>query len=157
MRKNIAGPVRDANFMWSWLKQLFARARPAAAVRGAHGERLAADFLRRERGFTLVARNWRHPRDRRLELDLVGLDRGALVFIEVKTRSADALVPGYYAVTRRQKRVLRRAAMAYLGQLERKPRTFRFDIVEVTLDDAGGPPVVRHFENIPLIAKHYAG
>jgi Holliday junction resolvase-like predicted endonuclease len=75
---------------------------------GARGERLAADFLQREHGFAILARNWRNPRDRREELDLVCRDGDALVFVEVKTRSSAALVTGYHAVTRRKKRVLLR-------------------------------------------------
>ena len=36
-----------------------------AAGVGGVGERWAADWLQRERGFVVVARNWRNPRDRR--------------------------------------------------------------------------------------------
>jgi len=54
---------------------------------GARGEVAAADFLRRDRSFSIVARNWRNPRDRREELDLVARDGEAVVFVEVKTRA----------------------------------------------------------------------
>jgi len=74
----------------------------AAVKAGGGGEQLAAAWLARERGFAIVARNWRSPRDRRDELDLVGRDGEALVFVEVKTRAAGALVPGYYAVDARK-------------------------------------------------------
>src|SRR6187549_3865371 len=97
---------------------------------GDRGERLAAEWLQRERGYAIVAQNWRSPRDRREEIDLVCRDRDVLVFIEVKARIATALVPGYHAVDERKKRVLKRAAETYLAQLRTKPRTFRFDVVE---------------------------
>ena len=58
--------------------------RPGRA--GETGEQLAAAFLRRERGYRIVARNWRSPRDRRAEVDLVCRDGDVLVFVEVKTR-----------------------------------------------------------------------
>lgn len=124
---------------------------------GARGEALAADFLRRERGFGIVVRNWRNPRDRREELDLVCRDGDVLVFVEVKTRRAGALVSGYHAVDRRKQRVLRRAASAYLRQLRTPPVTYRLDIVEVALPRPGEPgaPVISHFENIPLFPKHH--
>lgn len=124
---------------------------------GRRGERLAARHLRRELGFRIVARNWCSPRDLRDELDLVARDGDALVFIEVKTRMAGALVPGLFAVNRRKKRVVRRAARAYLTGLERKPRTVRFDVVEVELPERGvrGTPTVRHFAGIGLFAKHF--
>lgn len=138
--------------MLSWLKDIF-----TTTDAGGQGERIAAEWLQRERGFTIVARNWRSPRDRRDEIDLVGRDGEALVFVEVKTRAADALVPGFHAVDARKKRVLRRAAEAYLAGLAEKPLTFRLDVVEVVLVGAAGGPEVLHFENIALFAKHYRG
>ncbi len=126
----------------------------AKSAAGAAGERVAADFLR-ARGFTLVVRNWRSPRDRRDELDLVCRDGETLVFVEVKTRAATALVPGYYTVDVRKKRALRRAATAYLRGLRPPPATFRLDVVEVATHTDGHPPELRHFENVPLFAKHF--
>jgi len=99
----------------------------------------------------LVQRNWRHDRD---EIDLVCRDGEVLVFVEVKTRAAHSLVGGYHAVDRRKKKALLRACRAYIAQLAEKPRTFRFDIVEVEHRD-GGMTAIRHFANVPLFAKHY--
>jgi putative endonuclease len=145
--------------MFDWFKRFFPRSVFTTRTRGETGEQLAAEFLRRERDFQLVVRNWRSPRDRRAELDLVCRDGEVLVFVEVKTRTAGALVPGYYAVTARKKRAVLRACGAYLAQLTVRPRTFRFDVVEVALpaDPAAGTPEVRHFENIPLFPKRYRG
>jgi putative endonuclease len=151
--------------MISWLKMLFHRrgdtapaglgaAAPAPA--GAAGERVAAEFLRRERGFAIVACNWHSLRDRRDELDLVCRDGEVLVFVEVKARAAHALVPGYNAITARKKKALRRACATYLRALgAAQPRTFRFDVVEVATQAGGGPPEVRHFENVPLFPKNF--
>ena len=97
--------------MFNWLRRLFGAGTATSA--GDRGERLAAEWLERERGFRIVARNWRSPHDRRDELDVIAREGEALVFVEVKTRAADALVPGYYAVDERKKRVVRRAAAAY--------------------------------------------
>jgi putative endonuclease len=140
--------------MLSWLHRILGL---ASATSGARGEQLAVEWLKRERGFAIVARNWRSPRDRRDEIDLVARDGEALVFVEVKTRGAGALVPGYHAVDDRKKRVLRRAASVYLAGLREKPRTIRCDIVEVALPAAGaaGEPEVRHFENVELFPKHF--
>ena len=125
---------------------------------GDRGERVAAEWLARERGFRTVTRNWRNPRDRREEIDLVCRDGEALVFVEVKARAAGALVPGYHAVNERKKRVLRRASAAYLRALPDKPHTFRFDVVEVTFGRATRDvPEVLHFENVPLFPKHFRG
>lgn len=125
---------------------------------GNRGEQLAADWLRRERRFAIVARNWRSPRDRRDEIDLVCREGEVLVFVEVKARAAGALVPGYHAIDERKKRVLRRAAESYLARLREKPATIRFDVVEVTFpvgEAPEGAPEILHFENVPLFAKHF--
>ncbi len=143
--------------MLRYLQALWrARSEPDA---GREGERLAAEWLRRERRFELVARNWRSPRDRREEIDLVARDGDVLVFVEVKARAAGALVPGYHAVDARKKRVLRRAIETYLGQLAARPATFRFDVVEVSFParEAGGAPEILHFENVPLFSKYFRG
>jgi len=124
---------------------------------GARRERWAADWLRRERGFKVVARNWRNPRDRREEIDLVCRDGKVLVFVEVKTRAAHALVPGYHAVDARKRRVLRSVCRAYLMLLRKRPRSLRFDVVELALPEPGSeaPPEIRHFENVPLFPKSF--
>lgn len=121
---------------------------------GERGERRAAAFLEK-RGHVIVARNWRDPRDRRDEIDLITRDGEALVFVEVKTRSAAALVSGYHAVDARKKRVVLRAAKSYLRRLRPPPETFRFDIVEVSVTDGANEAEVLHFENVELFPKHF--
>jgi putative endonuclease len=138
--------------MLGWLKQLLRRLVGAGRTRGETGERLAAKYLRRERRFDILVRNWRSPRDRRAELDLVCRDGDVLVFVEVKTRAPGALVPGIYTVNARKKRALRRACESYLRLLKTRPRTYRLDVVEVSLPESGAAEIL-HFENIPLFPK----
>ena len=142
--------------MLAWLRETLRRnenPRAPAEERGAEGERLAAGQLQRQ-GYEVVARNWRNPRDYRQEIDLVCRDGDVLIFVEVKTRPDTALVPGFFAVDRRKKRVLRRAIHAYLTRLRRRPRTFRFDVVEV-VTSAKRPPEVLHYANVALFPKGY--
>jgi putative endonuclease len=142
--------------MFQYLKRLVSRTPRAGA--GERGEQLAADWLQRERRFRIVARNWKSPKDRRDEIDLVCHDGTALVFVEVKARAAGALVPGYHAVDRRKKRALSRAIRCYLAQLREKPRTFRFDVIEIALPiDVTATPAILHFENVPLFSKYFRG
>jgi putative endonuclease len=126
----------------------------ARAEAGARGEQAAADYLQSRHGFAIVTRNWRSPRDRRDEIDLVCRDGDVLGFVEVKARAEGALVSGFHAVDDRKKRVLRRAVHAYLGALANPPRTFRFDVAEVTLSGRL-PAQVMHFENVPLFPHGY--
>jgi putative endonuclease len=145
--------------MIRWLKSAWQNlwvsgSRPPLNEAGARGEQAAADFLQARQGFTIVARNWHSPRDRRDELDLVCRDGDVLVFVEVKARAEGALVRGFQSVNERKKRALRRAVQSYLAELRPAPRTFRFDIVEVTLSGRL-PPQVMHYENAPLFPKGY--
>jgi putative endonuclease len=137
--------------MWSLLRGWFS-GRSTAPAAGAAGENAAADFLAR-RGFRILARNWRNPADEREEIDLVCEEGDVVVFVEVKARAANALVPGYFAVNKKKKQILRRAALAYLRGLRVKPATFRLDVVEVA-ETSGQPSKLLHFENVPLFAKH---
>ena len=137
-----------------WEKFTSRKAVTGRAADGARGEQAAADFLKTRHGFSVVVRNWRNPRDLRDEIDLVCRDGKVLVFVEVKARAEGALVSGYQAVDERKKRALRRAVHAYLGQLTHPPRSFRFDVADVTLSSRL-PPQVLHYENVPLFPKGY--
>ena len=121
------------------------------AERGQYGEDLAVDYCKRTLGFKVIARNWRHKRD---ELDIVCLDAGVLVFVEVRARAASALVSGYHSIDTRKKRVLQRGSKAYINQLQNPPKHVRFDVIDVSLSDEGEGDV-RHYGNVPLFSKHY--
>src|SRR5436190_2219357 len=93
-------------------------------------------------GAAVIARNARVPLVRG-EIDLVVLDRGELVFVEVKGRTEGGLVgperPAL-AVTRRKQVKLRALARAWLAENRgRLPanRGLRFDVVGVSVDAAG--------------------
>ena len=121
------------------------------AERGQYGEDLAADYCKRTLGFQLIARNWRYKRD---ELDIVCVDAGVLVFVEVRARAANALVGGYHSIDAHKKQVLQRGSKAYINQLQNPPKHVRFDVIEVSLSDDGEGDV-RHYGNVPLFSKHY--
>ena len=121
------------------------------AQMGSFGEKLAGRYCRKRLQYRIIARNWRF---KRYELDLICRDGGVLVFIEVRTRRADALVSGYYSVDRLKKARLELACKAYLRQMCCPPKHFRFDIIEVQILKSGrGEP--RHYKNIELFHKHY--
>lgn len=112
---------------------------------GTFGERVAAAFLR-ERGYEIIHANWRqHP----YEIDLICREGPVCVFIEVRTRRADALVAGYFTVRGQKKQALKNAFNAYLRAAKNTIRHYRFDVVEVRVG-ANGDPIVNHYENIPI-------
>lgn len=122
------------------------------AERGRFGEDRAAEFVRRELGYRVIARNWRWQRD---EIDLICRDGPVLVFIEVRLRRASATVPAYYSVNAKKKKILQRACKNYLRQLQPPPRHFRFDVIALALSDAGQYQLL-HYPNVPLFHKHYS-
>jgi putative endonuclease len=131
------------------------REQPSASLqktRGDLGERHAACFLKKEKGFKVLAQNWRSGRD---ELDLICRDGSVFVCVEVKTRSESARVPGYYSVNARKKQALLRACRAYLRNLSQRPNTLRFDVVEVRLGNTGEVVRILHYPNVPLFPKHF--
>lgn len=110
----------------------------ARQATGRRGEDLAAEALER-RGAVVIARNARAAGVRG-EIDLITLDRGELVFVEVKTRRAgNALGPERpaMAVGRQKQRKLRALAMAWLAANRGSVpghRSLRFDVVGIELD-----------------------
>lgn len=82
----------------------------------------------RDRGYRLLARNWRCSRG---ELDLVLARDDQVVFCEVKSRRPSMLGDGYEAVTPRKQAKLRELARAYC--LTERPRAsrYRFDVASV--------------------------
>lgn len=110
--------------------------------RGRDAERLACSFLR-ARGLTLVERNW-HCRAG--ELDLVMLDDGILVVVEVRCRLGRPPPDAAASVSPRKRKKLRAAAAAYLA------RSGLGDSLPVRLDlvAIGGPaaaPAIRWYRN----------
>lgn len=101
---------------------------------GRHGEDLAARFLRGE-GYKVLYRNFRAPRGG--EVDIVCRERksNTLVFVEVKTRSSTYFGAPSEAVNREKQHLITRGALAWLRMLDNPDVFFRFDIVEVVMED----------------------
>lgn len=140
-------PVFAALKRW-FLAQDDGSGEPSREAVGLAGER-EAERLLKAKGFGVLARNWRNGRH---EIDLICRDREALVFVEVRARSVDALVGGYASIDQKKKRSVLQACRAYLAKTRPKPVTQRFDVVEVEHRD-GEILVARHFENVPLFDK----
>jgi putative endonuclease len=110
---------------------------------GQRGEDLAAEHFRRL-GFEVLARN---HRTRFGELDLVAYDGDTLVFVEVKTRRADAREP-WESLHARKRSKVRRMAIAWLTEGGDRPygAQLRFDGVAILLDRAGDLVRLDHLE-----------
>jgi putative endonuclease len=98
---------------------------------GRRGEEDAYFYLR-QRGYTIIARNYRSP-NHRGELDLVGWDQDVLCFIEVKARTSHAVKPAEAAVDRDKQRELARVARDFLRRMPLSCQS-RFDVLAVYYD-----------------------
>jgi putative endonuclease len=110
---------------------------------GRRGESLAAQHLQ-ARGMTLLDRNWRCPQG---ELDLVAVDRGELVFVEVKTRAGLAYGHPFESITAAKLARLRRLAAAWCDAHPGRHDRVRIDAVAV-IAPFGGTPTVEHLERV---------
>ena len=107
---------------------------------GKRGEDIARDFLRGQ-GYRVLARNFRGPH--RGEVDLIARDGRLLLFVEVKTRRAGGRIRGLDAVDRDKQKLIERGANAWLKRLGTRDLPWRFDVIEVILED-GRKPRVNH-------------
>jgi putative endonuclease len=124
-------------FLKTWLAE---RLRPPTL--GEQGERRAARFLRRK-GYKIVATR---RRLRYGEIDIVAVDRGVVVFTEVKTRRSETGPRPALAVDDLRRRRMTRAATAFLKSHGLLEYPARFDIVEV-IWPAGCRPTIVHHQN----------
>ena len=142
--------------MMLWLTRLVARSlgtvsrhigrkQPEHLVTARRGE-MEAYFYLRERGYRIVAKNFRTPHNRG-EIDLIGWDQGVLCFVEVKTHAQPGLVPPEMAVDAAKKAHILSVAKRYVRRLpgDKRPAC-RFDIVSVVLGDDRSKPTVRLYK-----------
>ena len=117
---------------------------------GRYGEWVGEKFLKR-RGFSVMYRNWRSARDRRLEIDLVCMDLEVLVFVEIRARSENSLVDGYSSLNRKKRNALARSVRSFLREESLKTKTYRLDLLEIDLPRTTlHKPQVLHHENIAI-------
>jgi len=109
---------------------------------GAAGEVLAARFLR-EKGYTITAAN---VHSRFGEIDIIAENAQYIAFVEVKTRSENALYTPREAVTYQKQRKVIGTAALYLQQhpTTRQPR---YDVIE-SVTAKGQPMKVVEIDHI---------
>jgi len=99
-------------------------------ILGAKGERLAADFMRRN-GYEIEERNFRFERG---EIDIIAKKDGLVSFCEVKTRTTATYGPGEDAVDMKKQEQIRKVAEGYLAERELDDYEFRFDVIVVEIE-----------------------
>jgi len=117
-------------------------AKSRARQTGIRGETFAYWYLRRH-GYIFIARNFTAPGIKG-EIDLIGYDGPALVFVEVKTRAGDSadFARPEDAVTPDKRRALVRMARQFLLERRIREAPCRFDVLAIE-SRPGRPPLVR--------------
>lgn len=107
---------------------------------GKKGEELAKEYLVKQ-GYKILETNKHFSRY--CEADIIAEDKGTLVFVEVKTRSNNALGTPFEAITKTKYQHLRTGLFTYL-QENPKYKKFRIDAIAITME----PFKIEHLKNI---------
>lgn len=127
-------------FRWPWYRRRFLEDPKRL---GRWGEKRGERYLVRK-GFKSLARNFSCKVG---EIDLVMAEpSGSVVFVEVKTRTAETLAEAEETVTPAKRARLSRAAKYFLAMHRIEGRPCRFDVVAIILGRSG-PVQIRHYEN----------
>lgn len=122
--------------VFGWLKRLIER--EGELTLGARGENVAAKFLR-NLGYRIIQRNFKCPLG---EIDIIARDDKTLVFVEVKTRTADEPTPETQVNPFKQHQITK-VAKLYLSRYGNAMPPARFDIVAIVWP-TGREPQIRH-------------
>lgn len=108
---------------------------------GKLGEDAATEYLK-SNGYAILERNYRVGH---LEVDIIALKNGVIVFVEVKTRAADYLVAPQESVNKQKQKFIINAANGYIRRYNRTEEA-RLDVITV-LHKNGKVTNVTHIEN----------
>lgn len=111
---------------------------------GKKGEEIAAGFLE-AKGLHIMDKNYRFEKS---EIDIVALqlEPAEVVFVEVKSRSNHAGGYPEEAITEEKKRLIYKAADAYLYEKQLWTVPIRFDVVAITFSNPEHP-LIHHIED----------
>ena len=111
--------------------------------RGARGEKLAGEFLKRK-GYRLRETNFRC---REGEIDIVAEHGDYLVFVEVRTKKSTQFGTPEESITAAKREKLIEVAQVYLQTHEDIPPFWRIDVVAVELAQNEKPSRIELIEN----------
>ena len=110
---------------------------------GLQGEKVAAEYLS-DHGYRILARNYKC---RFGEIDIVALQEGYLVFVEVKLRKTDRYgAPREYVTYAKQKKI--KTAASFFLASHPEYQLIRFDVIEIlTPNGTNQDFTITHLEN----------
>lgn len=110
---------------------------------GSRSERAAVRHLKR-RGFRILYRNYECPLG---ELDVIAVDGGCVVFIEVRSTADEESDQPAESVDQIKQRRLTKLALYFLQQKKLLYHSSRFDVITVNWPEDQKQPHIEHFEN----------
>lgn len=110
-------------------------------ARGNLAEGMAATALA-EKGFQIIERNFANKFG---EIDIIAIDHGVLVFIEVKAKTSDEFGLPEEMINKGKLQRIRNMAIIYM---EGKKYRCRIDVVAIVLSHANEVIRLTHYENV---------
>jgi putative endonuclease len=110
---------------------------------GTRSERAASRYLRRL-GYRILSRNYTCPQG---ELDLVALDDGCIVFVEVRSTGTDDASRPALSVDAGKQRRLTELALHYLQRYRLLDRPARFDVLALSWPADQREPRITHYRH----------
>ncbi len=99
---------------------------------GAKGEKFVIKYLKSNK-YKILLRNYTTAYG---EVDIIACNSENIVFVEVKTRTGDTLLPPRYAVDKKKRRRIVVSANIFLTKYKTVLQP-RFDVAEVKVDENG--------------------
>ena len=110
---------------------------------GNIGESAAADFLKKEKKFKIIERNYTNFLG---EIDIIAKSKNDIVFVEVKTRTSTDFGYASQAVDYKKQEKIKKIAQIYTK--DSYNTSIRFDVVEVYIDKSTNQiSKINHIEN----------
>lgn len=113
---------------------------------GNRGEELAAKYLE-DRGYQLLDE---HYITRYGELDLVMLEAGMIVFVEVKTRTSQTFGTPEESITAKKLERIQNAGLLWMQANPDSPDDWRIDVIAIQLDHEKKVEDIQHYINVTL-------
>jgi putative endonuclease len=129
----------------TWLK---AKLGLAPLPLGPRGERFAARYLRKQ-GIKIIARNRMLGGSLKGEIDLIGIEKEFLVFIEVRTRATEDFMTPEQSIRFDKKKTLLRSVRRLIRKHKTAGLIPRIDVVAIIWPNgAKHPATVRHHRGV---------
>lgn len=107
---------------------------------GTRSERAAARYLKRQ-GYRILGRNYSCPRG---EIDLIALDQGTIVFVEVRSTANESVDKPAASVDARKQTRLTNLALHFLQKHRLLDRSARFDVLAISWPADAREPAITH-------------